>query len=63
VAQGKVEGVRGWLALLVGLLLLLRVWDAGHESRTKRLKRENERIDAMNSAGAAHGRSRVGDDS
>ena len=53
VAQGRVVDLRGWLAVVGGLVILLSLGADGQAARKKRLKREDERIDALNARGGA----------
>ena len=53
VGQGRVYDLRGWLAVLGGLVILLGFWIDGEVAWKKRLKREDERIDALNARGGA----------
>lgn len=47
-AQDAMGQWQGWAAVTLGSALLLGTWNDGHESRRKRLQRENARIDALN---------------
>ena len=57
VQQGRVTDGRGGFALFAGLVVLLGLWIEGQESWKRRLKREDERIDALNARGGAVARS------
>ncbi len=49
-ADGKLDGFRDWAMVTVGFLLLLGNWDRGQTARKEKLKKEDERIDAVNAA-------------
>jgi hypothetical protein len=51
--RGMIDDLRGWLAVLTGLLALVVLADNGQAARRKRLQREDERIDAINAQGAS----------
>lgn len=54
--QGRIHGLREWVLLGVGLVVLCGVWGSGQDARKKRLQREDERIDAIHAQGAEHHR-------
>ena len=56
IVQGRIHDLRGWLAVLGGLVILLGLWIEGEAAWKKRRKREDERIDALAARGGAGAR-------
>jgi steroid 5-alpha reductase family enzyme len=50
-AQGRIDGLREWVLLGVGLAVLCGVRGSGQDARKERLQREDERIDAIHAQG------------
>lgn len=51
--KGAMSSFQDWLLGAIGLLVLLVFWGHGQTTRKERLKRENERINALNARNQA----------